>query len=135
MGHTPAAPAGCTIEAFHFKGQIIDVFYSSSARESGNCLHGTVVMVKVIEGKITTTEEVAVKVSARTLRDRVVRIEREYQPVNLAKEGDDVGICLANLKVGEIMALGGAEWTCRECGSLNEATARKCINCPELAPI
>jgi len=133
--HTQQAPVGCTIEGPHSKGKITDVFYSSSARDRYDCHHGTIVMVEVTEGEIANADGVAVRVGVSLLTDRVVRIEREYQPVGLAKKGDEVGICLALLKVNDIMALGKSEWECDDCGSSNPSTAHKCVVCGELAPM
>ncbi len=83
-----------TAEGFQFKGNLTHIFIASSARDKCKTHHCTIILVNIIEGKITKREKIEIVINNEKRMDTVCRIEKNKQEVPFAQAGEKVGICL-----------------------------------------
>jgi len=71
--------------------------------------HGVVILGTVTDGSVTVGQEVEISVeNGEPIADTIVCIEKDKVPVTTAKEGESIGICLANNTLKAITKLKGA---------------------------
>jgi len=88
-----------------FSANITGICTASSAKDKCPTKHCTVLLVKVIEGHLTLHQSIDIFIDGMGVRkaDLVMRIERQDYSVGDAITGDEVGLCLYESDITDLL--------------------------------